>query len=321
MVELASRVSWGLPFVRLITSRRPVVLLYHETPQASITGGIDSAIFERQIAFLRQHFDFAAPDDLTRDRPRLARPRILLTFDDGFRSNAEHAVPILRRYQVPALFFVSTRHIAPGRSLWFAYLRGLEHAFTADSFTFHGQVLDMRPDQRVATIGRLRAHLLSLRPHPAALYREIEFELPALEDFMSPSQISDNCAGMNEEQIGELSADPLFEIGAHTVDHPYLTLCEPEEAHRQVADNMSWLERMSGRRCTAVAYPLGDYDTGVIGLVRGMGFSTGYAVIPQGCGDATMEIPRVGVYRASQNVLGCKVTWGNTLRSLRLPVG
>jgi peptidoglycan/xylan/chitin deacetylase (PgdA/CDA1 family) len=145
--------------------------------------------------------------------------------------------------------------------------------------------------------------------------------LPALEDFMSPDQIRDNCAGMSEEQIGELSADPLFEIGAHTVDHPYLTLCEPEEAYRQVAANASCLERVSGRRCTAVAYPLGDYDAGVIRQVKGMGFSTGFAVRPRGFGEPMMEIPRVGIYRASESVLGCKVTWGNTMRSLRLPVG
>ena len=29
---------------------------------------------------------------------------------------------------------------------------------------------------------------------------------------------------MTVEQIADLSADPLFSIGAHTIDHPFLTL-------------------------------------------------------------------------------------------------
>jgi peptidoglycan/xylan/chitin deacetylase (PgdA/CDA1 family) len=321
MVEAVTRLSWSLPFARVLTSRHPVVLLYHETPRASVRPGINSAVFERHIAFLTKHFDFVAPGGLLLERPRSARPRILLTFDDGFRSNAEFAVPILRRHRAPALFFVSSRHAAPGRYLWFSYLRGLRHAFNADGFSYRGELMDMRPPQSAATIERLQAHLLSLRPHPKALYHEIEHELPPLEDFMGPDEIRDNCAGMSEEQVGELSADPLFGVGAHTVDHPFLTRCEPEEACRQIVENATWLEQVTGSPCTTLAYPAGDYDAGVVRQAKRNGFSTAYAVIPRGCGESMLEIPRVGIYGASQNVLGCKATWGNAMRALRVPVG
>ena len=114
-----------------------------------------------------------------------------MTFDDGFRNNAEVAVPILRKYRVPAVFFVCSRHATPGRYLWFSYLRALERHFRGNGFTFCQEFMDMTPTQRVATVARLREHLLNLQPHPSAMYAAIENELPQLEDFVSRGELED----------------------------------------------------------------------------------------------------------------------------------
>src|SRR5262245_3688172 len=45
--------------------------------------------------------------DMANGRPStLPKPPVLLTFDDGFKSVLEHALPILEEFRVPALFFV-----------------------------------------------------------------------------------------------------------------------------------------------------------------------------------------------------------------------
>ena len=45
----------------------------------------------------------------------LADGEVVLTFDDGFANNATVARPVLEELQMSAVFFVSTRHLEPGR--------------------------------------------------------------------------------------------------------------------------------------------------------------------------------------------------------------
>lgn len=168
---------------------------------------------------------------------------------------------------------------------------------------------------------RLTEFLLDLKPHPAAMYRAIQEELPPLDDFMSPQQLADECEGMTAEQVGEMAADSLFSIGCHTVDHPFLSRCEPEEMCRQIDENKRWLESASGRKCDAIAYPVGDYDAQVLGLCRRLQFSHGYAVSASLRSEPELEIPRIGIYSTSLEFLGFKVLWGNLLRAARIAFG
>src|SRR6059058_5089523 len=70
---------------------------------------ITPAFLERTLRLVREMgFDLVGPDEVP---TRLAgrggeRPFALLTFDDGYRDNAEHALPVLRRHEAPATLFV-----------------------------------------------------------------------------------------------------------------------------------------------------------------------------------------------------------------------
>ena len=315
--------SWRLQLDRLLTSRKPVVLLYHGIPKnadGSMINQVNGAIFEEQIQFLQEHFELIAPDQLCTERGPLQRQRVLITFDDGFRNNAEVAAPLLRRYQVPALFFVCNRHATPGKYLWFVYLDCLRAHFKESSIKFRGETYDMSDASRNASVQRLQEHLVGLRPHPEAMYRAIEEELPPLSQILTADERRDWCDGMSEQQVAELAADPLFEVGIHTVDHPYLTLCEPEEALRQMRENKIWLERVTGKACPTVSYPLGDYNRSTMEQARAIGCISGHAVAPQVWEDPAFEVARVGIYSPSLDYLGMKAAWGNSIRALRLPV-
>jgi peptidoglycan/xylan/chitin deacetylase (PgdA/CDA1 family) len=314
-------IAWRLPLVRLISSGSPTVLVYHGVGRARAEGGIDGETFERHIALLAKNFECVSSAHLRNYRRRADRTQVLLTFDDGLRNNFDVARPILLKYRVPALFFISSRHAEPGRYLWFSYLRSLKRHFPSDAFWFRGTQIDMRPEAREASMMQMRESLLNLRPHPAAMYRAIEEELPRLEDFMMPEQLSDECEGMTAEQVGELAADSLFSIGCHTVDHPFLPRCEPAEMCRQISENKRWLEAASGVRCDAIAYPLGDYNAAVLELCRKVMFSQGYALSALMRSTPEFEIPRIGIYSTSVEFLGFKAQWGNLLRAARLAVG
>lgn len=315
------RAGWRLPGARMLSFRDPVVLLYHGVPRTPDGRGVAAGVFERHVAFLAENFELVSLPGLSRTRRRAEGIRVLLTFDDGFRNNAEVVAPILRSHGVSAIFFVSSRHATRGKYLWFSYLRALRRSYPDGSIIFRGERMDMSPGARAATVDRLRRALGGLTPYPAAMYRTIEEELPPLDEFVSGDEIADRYAGMTKEQVGELAADPLFTVGTHAIDHPFLTMCSAAEAARQIDENRRWIEDATGQSCSVIAYPHGDYDDEVLAHCRDAEFEHGFAVDPRVRSDAQLERPRIGVYSMSTDALGFKVQWGNLMRLMRIPVG
>jgi peptidoglycan/xylan/chitin deacetylase (PgdA/CDA1 family) len=295
--------------------RRSVICLYHGVPKEN------SAVFEQHVLFLKRHFDLASPADFENQRARSQRIRVLLTFDDGFRNHAEVVAPILRRHNVPAIFFVPSRHATPGQYLWFSYLQALERHFKGTDLVFRGELIGMAGDRRRQSIERLSKRLLALAPHPRSMYDVIENELPPLEDFVPNKELMNEYGGMTAEQVGELASDPLFMVGSHTVDHPFLTRCSPDEAVWQMRENKNWLERVTNRPCNTIAYPSGDYNTEILGACPELGFSRGYATTPLFGQERELEIPRMGIYSPSVETLGFKIYWGNVMRAVGMKVG
>lgn len=81
-----------------------VVLNYHSTPIKF------KDEFEKQILFLKKHFNFLNPSEIddfyNNSRSQVnSKPLLLITFDDGLKNNL-HATEILDKYQIKALFFI-----------------------------------------------------------------------------------------------------------------------------------------------------------------------------------------------------------------------
>ena len=96
--------------------RGDTVIVYHaigsvprDAPE--FNGFVRPDRFEAQMAYLA-HRRQVIPLDALLSRPaRTGPPRVAITFDDGYCSALEHAVPVLRAHGFPATFFVPTKWI------------------------------------------------------------------------------------------------------------------------------------------------------------------------------------------------------------------
>lgn len=71
--------------------------------------------------------------EMLRGRRSVQPNSMVLTFDDGYRNNFTHALPILQRYHAPATFFVPTGLLNDHRPFWFDHLDyALQHAQVND---------------------------------------------------------------------------------------------------------------------------------------------------------------------------------------------
>jgi peptidoglycan/xylan/chitin deacetylase (PgdA/CDA1 family) len=79
------------------------VLLYHDVPPSKFK------IFESQIEWLTKRWDFITPYEFklyVSGKKKLSGKKLLLTFDDGFRSNYEIASSFLDKHGIKAIFFI-----------------------------------------------------------------------------------------------------------------------------------------------------------------------------------------------------------------------
>jgi peptidoglycan/xylan/chitin deacetylase (PgdA/CDA1 family) len=93
------------------------ILCYHAVqPHWTSPLAITPEAFERQAAWLAR-WRRVVPLDVAVDRlsgrGRLPRGNVALTFDDGFTSLHEHALPILLRHRLPATVFLVAETLTP----------------------------------------------------------------------------------------------------------------------------------------------------------------------------------------------------------------
>lgn len=98
---------------RLVGRGAMRVLNYHTTP------GRHAASFEAQLMLFARHFTPGGPrdlDDCLAGRFHARRPGLLITFDDGYRSNYDIAAPLLERYGFRGFFFLPSSWIDETRA-------------------------------------------------------------------------------------------------------------------------------------------------------------------------------------------------------------
>src|SRR5213075_2805424 len=76
--------------------------------------------FRRQMEMLARYGTPIGIDDLVRalDGAPLPKNPVMVTFDDGYRSCHEVALPILRQVGMRAVFFIATSYINERRLYW-----------------------------------------------------------------------------------------------------------------------------------------------------------------------------------------------------------
>lgn len=79
---------------------------------------------------------------------------------------------------------------------------------------------------------------------------------------------------MTWEQVKEISASGLVEIGAHTMHHASLGRLSDESARAEINDSKIILELSLGKKITTFAYPYGHYNEQTPDLVSSSGFTS-----------------------------------------------
>jgi peptidoglycan/xylan/chitin deacetylase (PgdA/CDA1 family) len=212
------------------------------------------------------------------------RPRVVVTFDDGYRDNLTDALPIAESKGVPITVFVTSGILESHNGLWWDRLGTLLR-----SRPQHVREIDLPVGGRNVHIplgsSGIRADLDSVRRHLLPLrVTEIERALDAVsEQWQVGSAPPPDARTLTREDLLQLAARDTATIGAHTVDHVRLRDRPAREQQDTISGSKGELEQAIGRAVSHFAYTFGrrdDFDDRSVDAVRSAAFDTACTTIP-----------------------------------------
>lgn len=284
--RISGALTWKLPRAFLYADRildgyslRCVVFHDIAEKENDFTRGLGVTMhprdFERRLSFLRRHYKIVSLDDVIgsfsgHPLPELA---LLLTFDDGYRSVHDVALPLAKRYRIPFLVFVCPSLIDDAtlsldNLIAFIVNRGglatlkaalPQHQRVANARDIFGRVFSKLDRQSADLLRRLFQELAP--PDITIIARQLRLHLSATE--------------LN------LIAAAGMEIGNHTAAHTFLRFLNERELMEEIGGSKERIKEITGVSTRAFSFPYGsrvDATPQVVKVLRATGHSIGFLV-------------------------------------------
>lgn len=279
----------------------------------------DALHFERQLCWIKTHFPVISLSEAVNmlSSAQIDSPKVVITFDDGYRNNAEIALPILQKHGLTASFFVVTDELGSG-IMWndiiseafrrtqklslslkpiLSDIDSISHeqrsALETMSFTFGP--LQARQEQAEALIQKVK--YLSANDRQVFIARlvvELDVE----------GRLPDNL--MMTPQHVKLLSDSGMTIGAHACKHDVLTSLSASEAKAQIIGAKTVLESIINKSVDFYAYPNGkpnlDFTPEHTAFVKEAGYKAALATTKGAAMPSSdlYQLPRIMPWRRTR---------------------
>lgn len=222
----------------------------------------------------RREWVRASGGDLPSDLPTSDERGFLVTFDDGYRSVLERALPVLERHGAYCVVFVTT-----------AFCTGSAYPYELEL----ASVLSERAEVRLPDADGPGVTPLTSPEQREAAYRKVRLPLKGeshqtreefLEDLAASNgydrSLHQTESFLNPDEVARLSSHPLVTIGAHGHRHVLLSRAPPWTAWGEIVGSRDRLEEIVGHGVKLFSYPYGGNSFVTRALVRSSGFRAAF---------------------------------------------
>lgn len=262
--------------------------------------GFDVSLFEQFCGHVAETYEVLPLGELEQQRVagRDLSRHVALTFDDGYLDNYVLALPLLRRYGLPATLFLTTGAVAGGKPLWTSRAVWIiEHGRSEGApAEFLGTRLQLEDrGRRVTTALDLVQRLRFVDPsNRDELLDDLASRLGVV-DFTGVETETVSWEQLREMDRAGFCAQP------HTVSHPILSLLDARQIEQEIAQSKAAIEGHLRRPAELFAYPRGtaeDFDERALLTLKRLAFraayTTEFAAIR--ASDDPLRLPRLSVY-------------------------
>lgn len=227
---------------------------------------------------------------------KISQDSVVLTFDDGFYDNLEYLLPVLKKHQVPAAYYINASVISSDKNLWFQSIQNYFFACSEDK-------LPIRLNQTeydVSTAEETFKSAFHFTRYLQANHRPQEFHQLIEEETKGQCKPSEQDRHLTWDELEKLSKEPLITLGAHSYNHYPLSLCDEELSEFEIKESIEKLEKKLDMKIEHFSYPRGhieDFNDFHIKVLKSCNIVSGVSTI-RGVnrrGQDMFRIKRVGL--------------------------
>jgi peptidoglycan/xylan/chitin deacetylase (PgdA/CDA1 family) len=283
--------SGALPlYHRVRNARSLTVVMFHRTLSADDPRWdtcdpdytLRRDVFARSLEFFRRHYNVVTLQqvlDARRDGTPLPPRAMLLTFDDGWADNVDHALPELQRAGLPALMFVVADAVGRSQPFW---QERLIAAWRRGAVRVEEIAARLPADSDVAPPAG--ADMAALRGLIARLEARSAIERDAV---LSPFQAAMDDGLQHMVDARQLIAlrEGGVALGLHGKSHVRMTEASDLDAELQgarvaLAERLGEASGMAEAREVTMSFPHGAHDAQIAARARQAGYELLFTSVP-----------------------------------------
>jgi peptidoglycan/xylan/chitin deacetylase (PgdA/CDA1 family) len=235
--------------------------------------------FDKIIRYLKSNFNVIPLSQLFEENRTGKTPNkktIALTFDDGYLNNFEVALSVLKKYQVPASFYIITKGLEESGFLAWPDKIDLAKATGAKIFKADGTIFSA-PNFQHPTLGTdLISFLKSQGEKTDTIASDI---LHSCGDSYTAHQKNAELLNLvTSEQLKQFKDETLIEYGSHSHTHFNMEFLTDEKCEQELRTSKELLEKVIGRRVRSIAFPDGSYSHKTLEICHKVGIDNLLAV-------------------------------------------
>ena len=242
------------------------VFNYHRLYSSKLQTPFDEGVceytidtFETHLKWIKNNFDVLSEKDVLNmsNDGKVPKRCALITFDDGYIDNYSLAFPLLKSYNLPAIFFIPTQAIDERVLGWWdiiSYLikKSPKEEIIIDSRKF--QLLNH--DQKEYAIAYF---VNKFKTTPFTSYEKLIDILSVSCDVEIPSYAEQSEQLMTWENLNEVIGHNIT-IGSHTHTHRVLNTLDENEQFNELQKSKKILENKLNCKINSLSYPVGEYS-------------------------------------------------------------
>jgi peptidoglycan/xylan/chitin deacetylase (PgdA/CDA1 family) len=234
---------------------------------------LTAATFEKHLQLYEKYCNVLTIDDFYRENFSSEKFNVCITFDDGFVNNYKYALPLLKKYNMPAAFFITAIRDAGYDILWNDFMGilgkyGPVRLKYKDKWYRKGKYNKYIAEESGENLTEL---LRSADFKEKAEAIKLLYRFAPYRDSRPTDQ--DYWLQMTPEQIKDLALSPLVTIGSHSYYHNDLAQISKANVADELHRSKKYLENLTGKPVNCFAFPYGSYTREVVQAAKDAGYS------------------------------------------------
>jgi len=273
-----------------------LIIMYHQIIKSKkYFNGIKLVSFKKQILYFKKNYNILTPSEFYKKlkTKKFKKSDCILTFDDGYRSQYKYAYKILNKYNLKGFFFPMV--LSPKKKgLHLVNKIHLILKFNKNKNQLLDYIKNYVKNEDYQVFLGLQNKIKKIET--SGFYdSKIEIIIKRLLQRELPIYLSENICNklfkktkinreiikkfyISNNELKKMSKDG-HEIGAHTLDHPWLSKLNENSQIQEINKSVIKLKKMGLiKKNWSFCYPYGDYNRLTLKILKKLNCSAAFKI-------------------------------------------